>query len=121
MGIRTLVFLGTLTLGALSAGAQSTITGYQDRLVRLAEIMGSLYHLRDVCGRSEGDLWRKNLQRLMETEDPPQDTRGRMVAGFNQSYEQQRRSHSRCSGAATDEITRLAREGERLTNQLAQQ
>jgi uncharacterized protein (TIGR02301 family) len=99
--------------------AQSTYAQYQEQLLRMAEIMGSLHQLRSLCDRDENQLWRSNMQRLIEIESPSEEMRQKLVQRFNQSVEQQRRAYSSCNRDATNEIKRLAREGERLTGTLA--
>ena len=47
-------------------------------LMRLAEILGSLHFLRNLCGE-EGDDWRLQMEGLLQSENPEPMRRARMV------------------------------------------
>ena len=34
---------------------------YDDRLMRLAEILGAVHYLRELCGSGDGQLWRERM------------------------------------------------------------
>ena len=53
--------------------------------MRLAEILGSLHFLRNLCGE-EGDDWRLQMEGLLQSENPEPMRRARMVARFNHGY-----------------------------------
>ena len=46
-----------LVLAAAPAPAQD-VAPYDDHLMRLAEILGALHHLRPLCGADEAQVWR---------------------------------------------------------------
>ena len=84
---KPLRILGALAVivGVSSSGAsaQEAEEHYDDQLLRLAEILGAIHHLRDICGFDEGQLWREKMLELLEVEDPPGQFRARMIASFN--------------------------------------
>ena len=41
---------------------------YQDRLERLAELMGTLAFMRDLCGDHDGAAWRGRMEALLSAE-----------------------------------------------------
>ena len=41
---------------------------YDDRLLRLSEILGAVHYLRELCGGNDGQLWRERMKELMEAE-----------------------------------------------------
>lgn len=101
-------------LAAVPARAQEA--PYDDRLYRLAEVLGALHYLRNLCGEKTSD-WRDEMQRLIEAEKPEPERRARMVASFNRGY----RSYSgyrHCTGAATESIARFMTEGEALARDM---
>ena len=51
------------------AVAQSTeIKPYDDRLMRLSEVLGAVHYLRELCGANDGQIWRERMQELMNAE-----------------------------------------------------
>ena len=56
-------------LASAPAGARAQETRpYDDRLLRLAEILGTVHYLRELCGAREGQLWRERMRELMDAE-----------------------------------------------------
>ena len=51
---------------------------YDDVMMRLAEMLGALHYLRELCGAKEGSLWRDQMQELIEKEEPD-ETRARAL------------------------------------------
>jgi len=41
---------------------------YDTQLFRLAEILGTLHYLRELCGASEGMVWRDHMRELASSE-----------------------------------------------------
>jgi uncharacterized protein (TIGR02301 family) len=99
------------------AGAQGLSTGpppYDDELLRLAEILGSMHYLRTLCGSNEGSLWRDQMQGLLDSEQPDADRRARFVDRFNRGYEGFRSVYRSCTPAATEVMDRYMTEGARI-------
>ncbi len=114
-----------LTAGAAfaqSGGAPPAQTGgaapYDRDLQRLAEIMGALHYLRAVCGSNEGQLWRTEMQALVDAEAPAGERRDRMVASFNRGYRGFQQSHRACTPAANVAIQRFLDEGSRIARDI---
>src|SRR5262244_183536 len=59
---------------------------FDGSLQRLAEILGALHYLRNVCGANEGQKWRNEMQALVDAETPSGDRRLRMIASFIRRY-----------------------------------
>lgn len=100
------------------APAQETDESYDDQLLRLAEILGAIHHLRDICGFDEGQLWREKMLELLEVEDPPGQFRARMIASFNNGYRGFRRTYLSCTGSAKTAETRFLTEGAQIAADL---
>ena len=49
---------------------------FEPGLMRLAEILGSLHFLRNLCGE-KGDRWRVEMEKLLESENPDPARRAR--------------------------------------------
>src|SRR5690606_3369556 len=58
--------------------SRATDAPFEARLMRLAEILGSLHYLRSLCGEAGGH-WRKEMESLLESEKPDPERRARLV------------------------------------------
>lgn len=87
---------------------------YEDKLLRLAEILGSLSFLRDLCDESDGVAWRREMNALLEAEDPGPQRRQRLVARFNHGFETFNATYRSCTPSAKLAISRYLREGQQL-------
>lgn len=91
---------------------------YESRLVRLAEVLGSLHYLRNLCGE-EGDAWRSQMEALLAAENPPPDRRARLIAGFNHGYRSFGGVYVTRTASAIEAISRYMKEGETLARDVA--
>ena len=41
---------------------------YDDKLIRLSEILGAVHYLRELCGGNEGQVWRDRMRELIDTD-----------------------------------------------------
>jgi uncharacterized protein (TIGR02301 family) len=112
------LFAAVVALFGLSAPAPAAEAPFQPRLLRLAEVLGSLHYLRNLCGES-GDAWRKEMERLLETENPDAQRRARFVASFNRGYRSFEAVYATCTASAVESIRRYMKEGEALTRDVA--
>ncbi len=95
------------------------IAPYDEGLVRLAEILGSVHYLRDLCGSGEGTLWRDQMQGLIDAEQADGDRLARLVDGFNRGYEGFKAVYRTCTPAATMAVERYMEEGARIARDIA--
>ena len=91
---------------------------YEQNLLRLAEVLGSLHYLRNLCGE-KGDAWRKEMEELLATENPDETRRARFVASFNRGYRSFETVYATCTASAVESIRRYMKEGEALTRDVA--
>lgn len=94
--------------------AQAIDPAYQPQMERLAEIMGALYHLDDLCLRSGVD-WRGQLADLMDLDEVDDDRRARLAGAFNDNYADFQQSHSRCTDSASLLTSRFLDEGAKIS------
>lgn len=73
---------------------------YEPQIMRLAELLGALHHLRTVCQAPDANQWRDRLAALIEAEDPTPDRRDRLAGSFNASFRTWARSYRTCTPAA---------------------
>lgn len=60
---------------------------YDDKLLRLGEILGSVTYLRRLCAPNDPEDWRQAMQKLLDTETKDEPKRKeRMTAAFNRGY-----------------------------------
>jgi len=89
---------------------------YEDKLLRLAEILGSLAFLRDLCGASDGPMWLREMSALLAAERPPPLRRGRLVARFNHGFESFNAVYRACTPSAELAISHYLTEGQALAS-----
>jgi uncharacterized protein (TIGR02301 family) len=84
---------------------------YDDKLLRLSEILGAIHYLRELCGAAEGQVWRKQMQDIIESEGTTAIRRAKLVKGFNKGYRGYRRTYRSCTEPAKVAIDRFMDEG----------
>jgi len=89
---------------------------YEEKLLRLAEILGSLSFLRDLCGGSDGAAWREEMTGLLAAEQPLPLRRRRLIARFNHGFETYNAVYRSCTPSAQLAITRYLAEGQTLAS-----
>ena len=106
---------------ASGAAAQGTVTDtrpYDDKLMRLSEILGAVHYLRELCGSNEGQLWRDRMKELMDTEGSSALRRARLTRSFNNGYRSYSRTYNTCSASAQTAINRFLAEGAEIAANL---
>lgn len=92
---------------------------YDGDLLRVAEILGSLHYLRPLCGvTGEGQRWRNEMQSLIDTEQPSDARRGKIIASFNRGYSSYAEVYRTCTPAARLAVERQLEEGSRLAHDI---
>jgi uncharacterized protein (TIGR02301 family) len=108
----------TCLLAPLPVRAASDAKPYDDKLLRLSEILGAVHYLRELCGANEGQYWRDRMRDLMEAEGSSALRRARLTRSFNQGYRSYSRTYNTCSPSAQTAITRFLTEGTQLSEGL---
>ncbi|MEJ0012280.1 MAG: TIGR02301 family protein [Bauldia sp.] len=91
---------------------------YEDDLLRLSEILGAMHYLRELCGAQEGDQWRDQMQKLLDTEQPDEAARARMVDRFNRGYDSYKSVYLSCTPAASEASDRYLDEGAKIAAEM---
>ncbi len=102
--------------GQVLAAAESK--PYDDRLNRLAEILGAVHYLRELCGANDGQYWRERMRELIEAEGASSVRRARLTRSFNQGYRSYSRTYVTCTPTAKTAITRFLAEGAQISDGL---
>ena len=103
-----------------AAPARAAEAPFEPGLLRLAEVLGSLHFLRNLCGET-GNQWRTEMEQLLASENPDPLRRARFIARFNRGYRSFDNSYSTCTASAQEAIARYMREGETLAHDIATQ
>ncbi len=106
-------------LASAPASATTESKPYDDKLMRLAEIMGAVHYLRELCSASDGQLWRDRMRELIESEGSSALRRANLTRSFNQGYRSYSRTYSSCTPSAQTTITRFLTEGAQISETLS--
>jgi len=120
------VLLSALPLAALGAAQEALPEAsappppppYEDQLLRLSEILGAIHYLRFLCQHDEKEIWREQMEGLLETENPDETRRARMVDRFNRGYEGFHSVYRTCTPAATVAAERYLQEGAKIAAEI---
>jgi uncharacterized protein (TIGR02301 family) len=91
---------------------------YDDKLLRLSEILGAVHFLRELCGGSDGMLWRERMVELIDAEGSSALRRVRFTRAFNSGYQSYSRTYSTCTPTAQTAITKFMTEGAEIAEGL---
>ena len=92
---------------------------YQADLERLAERLGTLALLRDLCRDGDAAAWRNKMTALLDAEAKSGPRRDRLVAAVNRGFRGYAASYHACTPSARLVIARSLADSERLTRELA--
>ena len=107
---------GVLCLTAHSAAAQ-IVAPYDEKMGRLAEVLGSIHYLMNLC-TEPSNRWRGEMEQLLAAEKPEPVRRARLVAAFNKGYRSFDSVYTRCTEQARVSADRYVAEGRALTLEL---
>lgn len=91
---------------------------YENQMLRLSEILGALHYLRDLCGANEGQMWREQMQDMLEKEEPTAERRALLIARFNRGFRGFQETYRECTDAAIEANNRYIFEGTRLAGEI---
>lgn len=94
-----------------------TLSLYDEKLNRMAEILGSLHYLYNLCG-SQTDIWRDYMQKFIPALRADARRQQRLYAAFNRSYEAFAGNYAACTKAAKEAAERYRLEGQNLSRNL---
>src|SRR5262245_7296855 len=91
---------------------------YDDKLLRLSEILGAVHYLRELCGANDGQLWRDRMKELMDAEGSSALRRAKLTRSFNNGYRSYSRTYNNCTPSAQTAINRFLAEGAEIADGL---
>ncbi|MCQ2004756.1 TIGR02301 family protein [Rhizobium sp. NRK18] len=93
---------------------------YEDKLVRLSEILGSVQYLRSLCGADKDTDWRDSMQKLLDLETAGEpDRTEKLTAAFNRGYRAFAAIHTSCTPAAVKAEEQYRIDGATLATEIA--
>jgi uncharacterized protein (TIGR02301 family) len=121
----TRALIAAAMAGTLAAGAEAQVgvaspdsKPYDDRLLRLSEIMGAVHYLRELCGANDGQMWRERMRELMDAEGSSALRRAKLTRSFNNGYRSYSRTYNSCTPSAQTAINRFLSEGVEIADGL---
>jgi uncharacterized protein (TIGR02301 family) len=92
---------------------------YEADLLRLAELMGALTYLRDLCHDGDGQKFRDSLARLIEADTRAAEAKEQMAGAFNRGLEGYRLTYRLCTSNARAAIDAYLEETQRIAKDIA--
>jgi len=116
----TLAFWAFLALAALAQPQVGSPENrpYDDKLLRLSEILGAVHYLRELCGNNDGQLWRDRMKDLINAEGSSALRRAKLTRSFNDGYRSYSRTYYSCTTSAQTAIGRFLTEGAEIADTL---
>ncbi len=103
-----------------SVSGDSESRPYDQQIYQLAELLGAVHYLRELCGAEEGQIWRNQMRELVSAEGTTALRRARLVDSFNKGYRGYARTYRTCTKPALVAIDRFLEQGASLTDGLIQ-
>ena len=91
---------------------------YDPQLLRLAEVLGALTTMRQLCGAPDADQWRRRMQALLDAEGNPPARKDRLAGAFNRGLRGYGLTYRTCTSNARLVIRRFLDESSRLARDI---
>ncbi len=101
------------------APAVATPPPYEPQLLRLAELMGALSYLRDLCRDGDGAAFREKFVKLMDVEAPTTERKEALAGAFNRGFGDYELTYRICTPSAKDTILRYLEETKKIAHFVA--
>ncbi len=92
---------------------------YEPDLLKLAEIMGSLAFLRQLCTGPDAQRWRARMLELMEVEGTSAGRKERLAGAYNRGFSGYALTYRNCTGSAQEATARLSGDGDKLSRRIS--
>ena len=117
--VAAMVALALIAVSVPSLPARATEgKPYDERLMRLAELLGAIHYLRELCSANDGQVWRERMGELVNAEGTSALRRAKLSRSFNQGYRSYSRTYLSCTPSAQTTIARFLTEGAQLSDGL---
>jgi uncharacterized protein (TIGR02301 family) len=92
---------------------------YEPQLLRLAELIGALAYLRDLCGDGDGAAFRDKMASLIDTEGTTEARKESLAGAFNRGFRDYELTYRACTPIARDVVARFLDEASRIAKDVA--
>lgn len=106
--------------GQPSASGDPEARPYDQQIYQLAELLGAVHYLRELCGAEEGQLWRNQMRELVSAEGTTALRRAKLVESFNKGYRGYARTYRACTKPALVAIDRFMEQGASIADTVMQ-
>jgi uncharacterized protein (TIGR02301 family) len=101
------------------APARPEVAPYEADLLRLAELMGALSYLRDLCKDGDGARFRDEISKLIAADSRPAEAKDQLAGAFNRGFDSYRMTYRSCTSNARTVIDAYLEETQRLAKDVA--
>jgi uncharacterized protein (TIGR02301 family) len=106
------------TSKAAPPGAEEPLPPYDPELLRLAEILGALTYLDELCAAGSKGGWRANMQTLLEAEAKTNARKERLAGSYNRGFRDYQMTYRFCTPNAQEAIDRFLAEGSKIAHEV---
>jgi uncharacterized protein (TIGR02301 family) len=92
---------------------------YEPQLLRLAELMGALAYLRELCGAHDADAYRAKMASLLEVEAKSEARKEGLAGAYNRGFGEYGLFYRSCTPAAREIIARYLDEAAKISADVA--
>jgi uncharacterized protein (TIGR02301 family) len=92
---------------------------YEAQLLRLAEIIGALAYLRDLCGDGDGASFRAKFADLVGAEGTTDARKEALAGAFNRGFRDYELTYRSCAPTAHEIVARFLDEASRIARDVA--
>jgi uncharacterized protein (TIGR02301 family) len=100
------------------ARVEEPLPPYDPELLRLAEILGALTYLDEICTASSAGDWRAKMQALLEAEAKTDGRKERLAGSYNRGFHDYERTYHFCTPNAQAAIGRFLAEGGKIAHEV---
>jgi uncharacterized protein (TIGR02301 family) len=91
---------------------------YDAELLKLAEILGALSYLEELCATNPSGGWRDKMKALLDAEGKATARKERLAGSYNRGFRDYERSYRVCTPNAQTVIARFTSEGGRIAHEV---
>ena len=103
---------------ALAAKVEEPPPPYQPELQKLAEILGALSYLDELCGKKPAGNWREQMMALIDAEAKTAARKEKLAGSYNRGFRDYERSYHLCTQNAQIVIARFRAEGGKIAHEV---
>ncbi len=104
--------------GAAPAKVEEPPPPYEPELQKLAEILGALSYLDELCGKKPAGNWREQMKALIDAEAKTTARKEKLAGSYNRGFRDYERSYHLCTQNAQFVIARFRAEGGKIAHEV---